>query len=185
MRTKFSQGSSHYKLSTRQTSKSSSSGDSTIAGTGNVLTRLITPHLASSLDDRGRRSGRTAPTSTSWPIRMARNPFMIRKKHDTRMSPSSSSKPPTLPALTTQPSLFSLQSRYEEDICMEPMPSRRQQSPRRGTNFSLPMVPHGQPHPSEALDLPNPLATLDSSNRSVRFADSTSSDAGDYYQPVR
>ncbi len=100
------------------------------------------------------------------------------------MHPTSSlpSQPPVLPPIDTKASVFSLHNQNDDEISVQPVSPRLQRSPPPVRNFSLPAIPQGQPHPSEALDLPNAFSTLESSNRSARFADATSSETGDHHQ---
>ncbi|KAJ3494171.1 hypothetical protein NLG97_g4252 [Lecanicillium saksenae] len=181
-KTKSDHGSSRYKLTTQITVKSTSSGESTAGSSNHTLTRLLTPRLATSLSERSNSDPSIPPPPPSWASRLPRNPFpFLNKTTPVHLASSIPSQPPVLPALSTKASVFSLHSQNDDDIFLQPVVSRRQRSPPPVASFAPPPVPVGQPHPSEALDLPNAFSTLESSSRSVRFADSTSSEAGEYH----
>ncbi|KAM3493670.1 hypothetical protein MY3957_003062 [Beauveria namnaoensis] len=145
--TKPSQSSSECKGGSHPMSKSISSSESTLS---HNLTRMLTPRLATSL-------GGDAPVSSlapSWTDRLPRNPFLFRTKTDVvYLGSSIPSQPPVLPPLA-QASVFSLQSRNDDEIREQAVSPQHQISPPQSRNFSLPVVARGQPHPSEALDLP-------------------------------
>ncbi|KAM3457342.1 hypothetical protein MY3296_001084 [Beauveria thailandica] len=176
-RTKPSQSHSEYKSGSHPVSKSISSSEST---SSHNLTRMLTPRLATSL-------GGDAPVSSlssSWTDRLPRNPFPFRTKTEVVYLDSSiPSRPPVLPPLA-QASVFSLQSRSDDEIREQAaVPPQHQLSPPQSRNFSLPVVARGQPHPSETLDLPGAFSTLESSSRCAKLADSRPlPDTTEYHQ---
>lgn len=183
-KTKSSQTSSRFKINTQTTIKSTSSGDSTNGSSNHNLARMVTPHLASSLgDEPASGDAATMPPPVHWSNRLPRNPFpFLSKSGPVHLASSSAPQPPVLPALSTKTSVFSLHSQGDDDdIFLQPVTSRRQRPAQAAATFSPPAVAAGQPHPSEALDIGNAFSTLDSSSRSVKFADRVSSEAGDYY----
>ncbi|OAA48139.1 a-pheromone receptor PreA [Beauveria brongniartii RCEF 3172] len=175
-RTKPSQSPSECKRGSHPMSKSISSNEST---SSHNLTRMLTPRLATSL-------GGDAPVSSlasSWTDRLPRNPFPFRTKTEVvYLGSSIPSRPPVLPPLA-QASVFSLQSRNDDEIHEQTVPPQHQTSPPRSRNFSLPVVARGQPHPSETLDLPGAFSTLESSSRCAELADNRPPpDIIDYHQ---
>ncbi|KAM3512326.1 hypothetical protein MY11210_004039 [Beauveria gryllotalpidicola] len=176
-RTKSSQSPPECKSGSRLISKSISSSESTSSHT---LTRMLTPRLATFLGS----DAPVSPLAPSWTDRLPRNPFPFRTKTDVvYLGSSIPSRPPVLPPLA-QASVFSLQSRTDDEIREQAVPLEHQISPPRSRNFSLPVVAIGQPHPSEALDLPGAFSTLESSSsRCAKLADSRPpSDAIGYHQ---
>ncbi|ATY65288.1 a-pheromone receptor, partial [Cordyceps militaris] len=171
---KSSQSSSQYRLTNQITCKSTASGESLI---GSSLSRLVTPRLAESLGGGPNDDTALRPPPPSWTSLLPQNLFPFRSK-TSGVHVASAIRPqaPVLPPLGTEASTFSLQSQNEDEIVPQPVCPQCQHcamSPPRTRNFSLPVLPAGQSHPSEALDLPNDLSTLESSSRSVKFANRT------------
>ncbi|XWW96973.1 hypothetical protein V2A60_004953 [Cordyceps javanica] len=187
-RTKSSQNSSQYRLTTHATSKSVSSGESTAGSVHHDLSRVLTPGLAAALGGGPSNGGGGAPIPPhprSWTSRLPRSPFPFRNKSEAiHLAPAIPPQTPTpvLPPLDTKASALSLRSQDDDAICPQAVPPRRKMSSSSARNFSLPVMGPGRPHPSEALDLPGALSTLESGNRSVRFANHTLDDAGDNCQ---
>ncbi|EGX96841.1 a-pheromone receptor PreA [Cordyceps militaris CM01] len=161
-------------LTNQTTCKSTASGESLI---GSSLSRLVTPRLAESLGGGPHDDTALRPPPPSWTSLLPQNLFPFRSK-TSGVNVASAIRPqaPVLPPLGTEASTFSLQSQNEDEIVPQPVCPQCQHcamSPPRTRNFSLPVLPAGQSHPSEALDLPNDLSTLESSSRSVKFANRT------------
>lgn len=180
--TRSSETSSQYKLKTHITNKSVSSGESTTDNTGHTLNRLLTPRLATSLGSGPNSDAPVPPPPSSWTSRLPRNPFPFRNKAESVHHPPTPPQPPVLPALDTKASMFSLHSQNDDEICVQPASLQTQGTPPPARKFSLPVIPQGKPHPSETLDLPSAFSPLESSNRSIKFADSAASEAGSSHQ---
>ncbi|KAJ2973941.1 hypothetical protein NQ176_g6316 [Zarea fungicola] len=153
------QGSSRYKLSNHVTAKSTSSGDSTAGSMTNTLTRLISPRLATAISVHPSHHKALSTAASSWSRHLPRNPFPFRSRAgDLRIGSSHQLSPPISAVLETRESIFSLRGREEDQIFLHPLPSRPPKLQQLVASDCL------QPHPSEALDLPNILSTVNSRN---------------------